>query len=111
MSPRLAFAANFYNTWLISSCSAHNRHELEDYARDWIVQHWTRSQRPNDNTALPDDVTGAQLTVVPEAGPLRGFSFHTDASGGVAFTVYMNDYCNVAVEAERCGVGQCNFPS
>ncbi len=107
----LALSAKFWDDWTIAACNARSTQEMENYSRDWIVHHWTKRQRPNDRSALPNDITAAQLVLVPEASPITGYSFHTDVSGGVAFYVWVNDHCNIRVEAEPCGVGQCNFPS
>ncbi len=103
----LALTAKAYDDRMVSSCEARDFATRERDARQMLVHDWTKSHRPNDKTALPDDIQPSQL--LSEEPPLGWVALYTPASGGVAFLISYDRYCNMTVRSQSCLGRFCPF--
>ena len=85
---------------------------MQQLFKEWLVANWTRSKRPNDDTAIPDgtrasdiDTLGYTSIYMPE-----GMLFYTDAGGGVAYEVSFDRYCGWRImDGQRCPHLSCSL--
>lgn len=98
-----------YDRVMTARCNTRSYSELEMYVRNWIAGNWTKHERPRNDTALPDDISPDQIQAQYEDAPVRGYVFYTAASGGVAFYVYLDSYCGLRVDSERCPGRNCKI--